>query len=174
MASAPVCPPRAARKYWRAGAPRGARGSRPKALRRARSPGPMTKPSLQRLTRRSQFLFVRAGLRASRGTVLIEARRREAAGPIGLGLTASKKVGGAVQRNRARRRLREAGGRLLPELGLPGVDYVLVARQQTPSAPWPALLDDVRNALIRLRAELAAPGGPARRAKARAKSTESD
>jgi ribonuclease P protein component len=134
----------------------------------------MASPSLQRLTKRAQFLFVRAGCRASRQTVMVEARRREPSGVIGLGLTATKKIGGAVARNRARRRLREAARRLLPELGLSGVDYVLVARQHTPSAPWPALLDDLGNALIRLRADLEAPSEQAKRAKAPAKSTESD
>lgn len=131
-------------------------------------------PSLQRLTKRAQFLFVRAGFRASRPLVMVEARRREADGPIGLGFTATKKIGGAVERNRARRRLREAARRLMPKIGVPGVDYVLVARQQTPSAPWPSLLDDLGNALIRLRADLEVPGGLAKRAKAPAKSTESD
>jgi ribonuclease P protein component len=120
---------------------------------------------IQRLTKRSEFLFVRQGLRAARGAVLIEARRRAEDGPIRLGLTASKKVGGAVQRNRARRRLREAARQLLPEFGLAGVDYVLVARQQTPEAPWPALLDDVQNALIRLRADLEPGAARARRGK---------
>jgi ribonuclease P protein component len=86
--------------------------------------------------------------------VLIEARRRADEGAIGAGFTATKKIGGAVVRNRARRRLREAARRLLPELGLAGVDYVFVARQSTPAAPWASLLDDVRNALIRLRADL--------------------
>ncbi len=85
---------------------------------------------------------------------MVEARRRDEAGPIGAGFTASRKVGGAVERNRARRRLREAARALLPEHGLAGVDYVFVARQSTPDAPWGALLDDVGNALIRLRAEL--------------------
>jgi ribonuclease P protein component len=105
---------------------------------------------------------------------MVEARRREPSGLIGLGITATKKIGGAVIRNRARRRLREAARKLLPELGVAGVDYVLVARQQTPSAPWPALLDDLGSALIRLRADLEAPKGPAKRAKASTKSTESD
>jgi ribonuclease P protein component len=105
---------------------------------------------------------------------MVEARRREPSGAVGLGLTATKKIGGAVIRNRARRRLREAARKLLPELGVAGVDYVLVARQQTPSAPWPTLLDDLGNALIRLRADLEAPKGPAKRAKASTKSTESD
>ncbi|MBL8546978.1 MAG: ribonuclease P protein component [Hyphomonadaceae bacterium] len=133
------------------------------------APLPTAHP-IQKLTKRAQFLFVRAGFRASRPAVLVEARRREAEGPIGLGFTASKKVGGAVERNRAKRRLREAARRLLPEHGVSGVDYVLVARQQTPSAAWPALLDDLGNALIRLRADLEG----AKRAKASAKSTESD
>jgi ribonuclease P protein component len=103
---------------------------------------------------------------------MIEARRREEAGAIGVGFTASKKVGGAVERNRARRRLREAARKLLPEHGLAGVDYVFVARQGAPEAAWGALLDDVGNALIRLRAELK-PGAPSRDDKpARAKAAK--
>jgi ribonuclease P protein component len=132
---------------------------------------------IQRLTKRAQFLFVRQGARAARGCVLIEARRRAEGGPVGMGLTASKKVGSAVVRNRARRRLREAARRLLPELGLAGVDYVLVARQTTPDAPWGALLDDVGNALIRLRADLENGRGRRPRGRAPARrgpSTESD
>jgi ribonuclease P protein component len=128
----------------------------------------MSPTPISKLTKRAEFLFVRQGVRASRGVVTAEARRRAEDGPARLGLTASKKVGGAVQRNRARRRLREAARQLLPELGLAGVDYVLVARQQTPEAPWPTLLDDVRNALIRLRADLepgAAPAGREKRAR---------
>jgi ribonuclease P protein component len=123
---------------------------------------------IQRLTKRSEFLFVRQGVRVSRGVVLIEARRQAEDGPIRVGFTASKKVGGAVQRNRARRRLREAARQLLPDLGLAGIDYVLVARQQTPDASWDALLDDVRNALIRLRADLD-PGAAQARGETRAR-----
>lgn len=113
-------------------------------------------PPLQKLTKRAEFLFVRAGLRSGRGSVLVEARRRLEDGPIRMGFTASKKVGGAVVRNRAKRRLREAARQLLPAHGVPGADYVLVARQSTPDTPWPALLDDLKSALIRLRADLEA------------------
>src|SRR5690606_10265723 len=102
-----------------------------------------------------------------RGCVSAEARRRAPGGPIGLGLTASRKVGSAVVRNRARRRLREAARMLLPELGEPGVDYVLVARASAAAAPWPQLLDDVGNALIRLRAELHTGAGTKRQSQAR-------
>jgi ribonuclease P protein component len=129
--------------------------------------------AIQNLTKRSQFLFVREGLRAGRPTLSIEARRRVPEGPVGVGFTASKRVGGAVARNRAKRRLKEAARRLLPGLAVAGVDYVLVARPAIVDAPWEGLLDDVRNALIRLRADLAAGGreGPRKR---REKPTESD
>jgi len=77
---------------------------------------------------------------------------------MGLGFTATRKVGGAVQRNRCKRRLREAARLLLPDLGRPGFDYVFIARQGTAERPWPRLLDDVKSALIRLAAEDGAPG----------------
>jgi ribonuclease P protein component len=114
----------------------------------------MTAPVLERLRTRAQFLAVQSGLRASRATLTVEAKRRSETGPIGFGLTASRKIGNAVVRNRARRRLREAARQLLPKHGLAGVDYVLVARQAAPDAPWGALLDDLQNALIRLAAAL--------------------
>ncbi len=114
----------------------------------------MTAPVIERLRTRAQFLAVQSGARASGATLTVEAKRRAAHGPIGLGLTASRKIGNAVVRNRARRRLRHAARQLLPKHGLPGVDYVLVARQAAPEAPWGALLDDLQNALIRLAAAL--------------------
>lgn len=72
---------------------------------------------------------------------------------MGAGFTASRKVGGAVVRNRAKRRLREAARLLLPVHGRPGFDYVFIARSGAPSRPWPRLLDDMKSALIRLASE---------------------
>lgn len=131
--------------------------------------------AVQRLTKRAQFLFVREGLRAGRPTLSVEARRRADVGAIGVGFTTSRKVGNAVTRNRARRRLREAARELLPQHGLAGVDYVIVARQAAPDAPWAALLDDLQNALIRLRADLesGAESRPRRPRPRRKSSTES-
>ncbi len=81
---------------------------------------------------------------------------------IGVGFTATRKVGGAVVRNRAKRRMREAARLLLPLHGKPGFDYVFIARNGAPSRPWPRLLDDMKSALIRLAAEnAAASSGPA-------------
>jgi ribonuclease P protein component len=70
--------------------------------------------------------------------------------PVRLGFTASKKVGGAVQRNRAKRRLRAAADRVLPDRAAPGWDLVLIARQATPDRPFDELTRDLARALDRL------------------------
>lgn len=71
-------------------------------------------------------------------------------GPVRAGFTATKKIGNAVVRNRAKRRLREAARVLLPLHGRPGSDYVFIARGATGTRAWSALLDDVETALITL------------------------
>lgn len=76
---------------------------------------------------------------------------------IRVGFTATRKLGGAVVRNRCKRRMREAARRLLPLHGAPGRDYVFVARQSLAARPWERLLDDVKNALISLAAPEAGP-----------------
>jgi ribonuclease P protein component len=108
-----------------------------------------------RLTRRAQFLWVAQGAKQATPGCVVQARRRPPADPgdptaARVGFTATRKIGGAVVRNRAKRRLREAARSLLPRLGRAGVDYVFVARQETPGRAWGSLLDDVERALIRL------------------------
>ncbi len=83
---------------------------------------------------------------------------------ISVGFTATKRIGNAVVRNRAKRRLREAARLLLPDHGRPGHDYVFIARQGAADRPWPRLLDDVKSALIRLAAEDGARSSDSRRA----------
>lgn len=101
---------------------------------------------------RRDFLRARDGLRAARPGVVIQALSRpdDAQGPVRAGFTATKKIGGAVVRNRAKRRMREAARLLLPLHGVPGTDYVFIARDATPARAWTALLDDVESALISL------------------------
>ena len=72
---------------------------------------------------------------------------------IRVGFTASRKVGNAVARNRARRRLREVVRLLLPEAAAPSRDYVLIGRRATLERPFPLLLADLETALRRLGAE---------------------
>ena len=109
---------------------------------------------LRRLTNRPQFLAAARGLARPCGAVLVQSRDRADGDPaIGVGFTATKKLGGAVVRNRAKRRLREAARALVPLHGLPGADYVLIARQSCADREWHRLLDDVKTALIRLAAD---------------------
>jgi len=109
------------------------------------------KMELGRLTKRSEFLYVRHGHYSAKGGLVIQMRKhpqRETG--LKVGFTATKKIGNAVIRNRAKRRLREVARALLPELGLAGYDYVFIARDNTTARIWTDLLDDARKALITL------------------------
>lgn len=63
--------------------------------------------------------------------------------PVRVGFTASRRVGGAVQRNRARRRLREAVKLVVPQFDLRHHDLVVIARRSTVTAPYSAILRDL-------------------------------
>ncbi|MGH7030100.1 MAG: ribonuclease P protein component [Stellaceae bacterium] len=67
-----------------------------------------------------------------------------------VGFTASRKVGNAVIRNRAKRRLRGAAAAILADHGNPDTDYVLIARSGTAERPYSALLGDLAAALRRI------------------------
>jgi ribonuclease P protein component len=108
---------------------------------------------IERIRTRPDFLACAKAPSCARGAVMIQARPRDEAPLVRAGFTATKRIGGAVERNRAKRRLREAARLLLPALASPGFDYVFVARGGVTSRPWPRLLDDVKSALIRLAAD---------------------
>jgi ribonuclease P protein component len=116
--------------------------------------------ALERLRVRREFLYVAGGYSERRRLLVVQGRNRiPARDAAGEGFTSTKKVGGSVVRNRARRRLREASRVLLPLLGVAGADYVFIARQDTGTAPWPRLLDDMEMALISLRRRLSSGDG---------------
>jgi len=110
-----------------------------------------------RLRKRPQFLFVREGITERRKSIVVQARRRGGEAPgshIGEGFTATKKIGNAAVRNRAKRRLRAASRALLPRLATPGADYVFIARHNTADIAFARLLDDMESALISVAGQL--------------------
>jgi ribonuclease P protein component len=115
-------------------------------------------PPIERLKKRADFLAAARAASCARGAVVLQARDRADETPlVRVGFTCTRKVGGAVIRNRAKRRMREAARVLLPQLAKPGFDYVLIARNGAPTRPWLRLLDDVKSALLSLAAESDSP-----------------
>ncbi len=111
----------------------------------------MNSKKLGRLKKRSEFLFVRDGRYRAIGGVVIQMRPNPETGDmIRVGFTATKKIGGAVQRNRAKRRLRACARDLLAQYGLAGHDYVFIARDGTNWRNFEELRGDVKKALLTL------------------------
>ena len=107
------------------------------------------------LRKRADFLRAARARRQTAPGFLLQARRRATgeapADTIRIGYTCSKKIGNAVIRNRAKRRLREIARHILPQAGQPGWDYVLVGRPGVTTArDFAALEDDLQAALTRL------------------------
>jgi ribonuclease P protein component len=105
---------------------------------------------MNRLKIRADFLRASAGVRRITPGVTLEiCRTPEAArdDAVRVGFTATKKLGGAVERNRAKRRLRAAAAAVLPLCGRAGNDYVLVARRDTLTTPFEQLLADLQSAV---------------------------
>ena len=106
-------------------------------------------PAIKTLRKRPEFLAVRdGGLTYGRPTVVVQAVRCPKGGEVvRMGVTATKKLGGAVVRNRVKRRLRAIARELLPEHGRLGCDYVFIGRMPTATCPFDQLRADVKQAL---------------------------
>lgn len=121
--------------------------SRPRSTR-ARA-DPFLAATFGRLRARAEFLRVRTGSRCVAPGFILEARARvgepkDGASAARFGYTASRKIGGAVVRNRARRRLKEAVRLAAGPYARPDFDYVLIARVSTVQRRFADLVEDLR------------------------------
>jgi ribonuclease P protein component len=108
----------------------------------------MSLPGLIVLTKRADFLAAARARRISKPAFTLQWRDRGETSDIRVGFTCSKKVGNAVARNRAKRRLREAARLVLPSAGQDGHDYVLIGRREVTAAqPFEELCSDLHAAL---------------------------
>ena len=108
-----------------------------------------------RLRRRSEYLRVaRKGRKRALPGIVVQAlawpagaRLADSDTDLWLGITVSRRVGSAVDRNRTRRRLRAAAREVLPRLAAPRFAYVLIGRRATLTRPFPQLLSDLETPL---------------------------
>ena len=105
---------------------------------------------MDRLRQRADFLAVANGARMNSAAFVVQSRARGDDGPVRVGFTVTKKVGTATERNRVRRRLRELVKRLDVIPMRPHHDYVLVGRRAALHRDFATMLDDLRQALLRL------------------------
>ena len=109
---------------------------------------------LERLKQRKDFLRLAHAKRVHSTSFVLQARDRGDAQALRVGFTGSKKVGNAVARNRAKRRLREIARLILPQFGQIGHDYVLIGRANvTASTKFTALQDELLASLRKLQAK---------------------
>src|SRR5215207_7965251 len=107
---------------------------------------------MERLRQRAEFLAAATGAKVPAAAFVVQARARDDAAPPRVGFTVSRKVGTAVERNRVRRRLKEAVRRCGPRDMRPGHDYVIVGRRAALTFDFARLVDDLAQSLVRVHA----------------------
>lgn len=116
--------------------------------------------AVETLKKRAEFLRLRGGARFATPSFVLETRPRVAGSgrskiagqeaEARFGFTVTKKLGGAVVRNRIRRRLKAAVGLVAPSLAYANHDYVLVARLAAFDREFAEVKKDLERALHRV------------------------
>ncbi len=110
---------------------------------------------MDRLRSRPDYQSVAKGVKTVRPGLVLQGRIRDnASGAPRFGFTVSRQVGNAVERNRVRRRLKEAVRREAGKDAAPGADYVLIGRRAALSRPFDQLAGDLASGLAAVNREL--------------------
>lgn len=107
-------------------------------------------PDLYTLKNRTEYLGVAAtGFKKPMPGLVLQGKPAETKGDnkIWVGITATKRTGGAVERNRIKRRLRQVIKEVLPSHGRAGYQYVVIGRKNTLKRPYDLLREDLKTAL---------------------------
>ena len=115
---------------------------------------PGASAELRRLIKRSEFLRAARGERTGRSAFQLQAAPIDAAEP-GIGFTVTKKTGNAPERNRIKRRLREAARACEPGFQ-PRHDFVLVGRREALTIPFAKLVGELSAAITKIHSSKAA------------------
>ena len=101
---------------------------------------------LGKITKRSDYVKASRGRYIKTSSLFLQKVKRDDKKIPRYGITASKKIGIAVERNRAKRRIRHAIKEVLPKYGKNGYDYVIVATIKTNKVSWKTVLNDLEKA----------------------------
>jgi ribonuclease P protein component len=127
-------------------------GRRPQGSERPPRARPQEAQRLVTIKKRADFLAANGGRRVSTpGFVLLVRDRKDADPAMRVGFTVTKKIGGAVVRNRMKRRFRELAREIVAANGIPGSDHVMIGRQKGVERDFGLLRTELQRALEGLR-----------------------
>jgi ribonuclease P protein component len=127
-------------------------GRRPQGAERTPRARPQEAQRLVTIKKRADFVAANAGKRTTTpGFILLVRDRKDADPAMRVGFTVTKKIGGAVVRNRMKRRFRALARELVPAKGLPGSDHVMIGRAKGIEREFGLLRSELADALDRFR-----------------------
>jgi ribonuclease P protein component len=127
-------------------------GRRAQGAECAPRPRPQKAQRLASIKNRSDFLAANGGLRTTTpGFILLVRDRKDSDQAMRVGFTVTKKIGGAVVRNRMKRRFRALAREIVPTKGFAGADHVMIGRANGVERDFGVLRDELGQALDRLR-----------------------
>src|SRR5689334_8245485 len=127
-------------------------GRRPQGTERSPRARPQEAQRLITISRRADFLAANAGLRTTApGFILLVRDRKDSDASMRVGFTVTKKIGGAVVRNRMKLRFRALAREIVPAMGFAGADHVMIGRARGVEREFALLRSELASALDGLR-----------------------